>query len=41
VDSEIVGRVLDIKDLGTKDPGGSLLDVRIALADALRTKPQR
>jgi len=37
VNSEIVGRVLDIKDLGTKDSGGGLFDVRIALASATAT----
>jgi ribulose-bisphosphate carboxylase large chain len=42
VNSEIVGRVLEIKDLGTKDistknSGGSLFDVRIALATATAT----
>jgi len=42
VNSEIVGRVLDIKDLGpkdvsTKDSGGGLFEVRIALATATAT----
>jgi S-methyl-5-thioribulose 1-phosphate isomerase len=37
VNSEIVGRVLDIKDLGIKDSGGRLFDVRIALATATAT----
>src|SRR5258708_23257399 len=34
VNSEIVARVLDIKDVSTKDSGGGVFEVRIALASA-------
>jgi len=34
VHNEIVGRVLDIKDVGAKDVGGGVFDVRIALTTA-------
>jgi ribulose-bisphosphate carboxylase large chain len=33
VNSEVVGRVLDIKDVSTKDSGGGVFEVRIALHD--------